>query len=63
MCSWFIALVFLVGRALGCGLQQKSNATLTKVSNLVQNIFFLYDVADFAEIGHSISVATKSKTL
>ena len=31
---------------------------LSKASNVVQNIFFLYDVTGFTQIGHSIPVAT-----
>jgi len=34
---------------------------LSKASIFVQNIFFLYDVTGFTEIGHSIPVATKCK--
>ena len=30
---------------------------LSKASNVVQNIFFLYDVTGFTQIGHSIPVA------
>ncbi len=32
---------------------------LSKASNIVQNIFTLYDVTDFTQILHSIPVATK----
>ena len=31
---------------------------LSKASNVVQNVFFLYDVTGFTQIGHSIPVAT-----
>ena len=31
---------------------------LSKASNVVQNIFFLYDVTGFTQIRHSIPVAT-----
>ena len=31
---------------------------LRKASNVVQNVFFLYDVTGFTQIGHSIPVAT-----
>ena len=34
---------------------------LSKASNVVQNIFFLYDVTGFTQIGHSIPVATNCK--
>ena len=30
---------------------------LSKASNVVQNVFFLYDVTGFTQIGHSIPVA------
>ena len=33
---------------------------LSKASNVVQNVFFLYDVTGFTQIGHSIPVATMS---
>ena len=35
---------------------------LSKASNVVQNIFFLYDVTGFTQIGHSIPVATNCNT-
>ena len=31
---------------------------LSKASNFVQNVFFLYDVTSFTQIRHSIPVAT-----
>ena len=31
---------------------------LSKASNVVQNVFFLYDVTGFTQIRHSIPVAT-----
>ena len=31
---------------------------LSQASNVVQNVFFLYDVTGFTQIGHSIPVAT-----
>ena len=34
---------------------------LRKASNVVQNVFFLYDVTGFTQIGHSIPVATNFK--
>ena len=34
---------------------------LSKASNVVQNVSFLYDVTGFTQIGHSIPVATNCK--
>jgi hypothetical protein len=32
---------------------------LSKVSNIVQNIFYVYDVTDFTQLWHLIPVTTK----
>ena len=36
---------------------------LSKANNVVQNVFFLYDVTGFTQIGHSIPVATNCRTV
>ena len=36
---------------------------LSKASNIVQNIFYVYDVTGFTQNWHSIPVATKCKWL
>ena len=36
---------------------------LSKASNVVQNVFFLYDFTGFTQIGHSIPVATNCTML
>ena len=36
---------------------------LSKASNVVQNVSFLYDVTGFTQIGHSIPVATNCTIL
>ena len=36
---------------------------LSKASNVVQNVSFLYDVTGFTQIGHSIPVATNCTTV
>ena len=43
-------------------MRQESNALLSKDSNVVQNVFFLYDVTGFTQIGQSIPVATNCTT-
>jgi hypothetical protein len=34
-----------------------------KASNIVQNIFYVYDVTDFTRLRHSIPVAAKCKCI
>ena len=47
----------VVDGTLGCDKNRMS--LLSKVSNIVQNIFYLYDVTDFTESWHLIPVATE----
>ena len=49
-----------LGSTVGC--DRNRMPLLSKASNVVQNIFFLYDVTGFTQIGHSIPVATNCNT-
>ena len=43
------------------GCDRNRMPLLSKASNVVQNVFFLYDVTGFTQIGHSIPVATNER--
>ena len=50
---------FKVRRRLGCNRNRMP--LLSKASNTIQNIFYVYNVTDFTQLWHSIPVTTKCK--
>ena len=53
----------LQGHDFAVGCDRNRMPLLSKASNVVQNVFFLYDVTGFTQIGHSIPVATNCTRL
>ena len=52
---------FLLALSNTVGCDRNRMPLLSEASNVVQNVFFLYDVTGFTQIGHSIPVATNFK--